>query len=144
MAFCNIWTVHVKPVVILSLNAVFKKLKNLDCSRAAGLFREPPPGGSRGPVIPVPTGSCRVSHMRACKQLWGCFVLVTPPSWQRAAGQCQQRATSLESDMGPQPAAAVAPTRVTSCEEVWGEMDCKSPKGGELGVFLKQYRHGTV
>lgn len=83
MAFCNIWTVHVKPVVILSLNAVFQKLKNLDCRRAAALFREPPPGGSRGPAIPVPTGSCSVSHAQTTVRLF----CVGDPSELTAGGR---------------------------------------------------------
>lgn len=56
-----------KPVVILSSNAVFEKLKNLDCRRAAAFFLEPSPGGSRGPVILLPTG-----RVRACVRANNC------------------------------------------------------------------------
>lgn len=138
-------------MVILSLNAVFDQLNNLDLSWAPRMFSaEPPLGGSRAPAILLPTGFlffvevclCPCSCTRSCAAQRGCVVVVTPPRWQRAAGQCQPRATSLESDVGP-PASCCGPH---NGDIMWGsrggEMGSKRPKevppGGVLNEDLKK------
>lgn len=135
MAFCNIWTVHVKPVVILSLNAVFQKLKNLDCSRAAELFREPPPGGSRGPVILVSTGSCSVSH--ACVQTTVRLFCVGDPSELTAGGRSVS-AAGHQSGVRHRPASQLLlwpPQRWHHARKSGAKWIIKAPREGSRVYF---------
>lgn len=109
------------------------KIKTSTVPELASLFPTAATRGQQNCVILLPRGASGASPVFsvslcwcACRQLWaaqrGCFVFVTPPSWQRVVGQCQHWAASLESDFGP-PASCCGPH---NGDIMWG---CQ---GGEL------------